>query len=73
MGVEESFILRECNKLQVSQPKAHSKLVGCKYEVNEKFMILHSEKLHDLHNLPSVIRRVKSRKLGSASSWGAED
>jgi hypothetical protein len=39
MGVEDSLILRECDKLQLSEYKAHRKIVGCKYAVNEKFMI----------------------------------
>jgi hypothetical protein len=56
MGVKESFILRDCRKLQVSGHKAPSKLVGEKYEVNEKFTTLHSEELHDLHNFPGVLR-----------------
>jgi hypothetical protein len=73
MGVEESLILRECDKLQLSEYKAHSKTVGCKYAVNEKFMILHSQRLHDLHNLLSVTKRVTAVNLGSSCSWGAED
>lgn len=34
MGVEESLILRECDKLQLSEYKAHSKIDGSKYAVN---------------------------------------
>jgi len=41
--------------------------------MNEKFMILHSQRLHDLLNLLSVIRRVIAIKLGSTCSWGAGD
>jgi len=39
MGAEEFLILRECDKLQQSEHKAHSIIVGGKYAVNEKFMI----------------------------------
>ena len=73
MGVEESLILRECDKLQLSEYKAQSKIVGCKYAVNEKFMILHGQRLHDLHNLISVISGVMAINLGSACSWGEEN
>jgi hypothetical protein len=59
--------------LQLSEYKAHRKIVGCKYAVNEKFMIWHVQRLHDLHTLLSVIRRVVAINLGSACSWSAED
>jgi len=38
MGVEDSLIMRECDKLQLSEYKTHKKIFGCKYAVNEKFI-----------------------------------
>ena len=73
ISVTESLILREWDNLQLSEYKAHSKIVGCKYAVNENFVIWNSQRLYDLQNLLSAIRGVTAVKLGSACSWGAED
>jgi hypothetical protein len=59
-----SLTLREEHRLRVLENWALRRICGLKSdEVIRDWKKLHNEKLHNLHSLPNVITKVKSKRM----------
>jgi hypothetical protein len=62
-----SLTLREEHRLRAFENSVLRRIFGSKRnEVTRGWRILHNEGLHNLYSLPSIIRMIKSRRLGWA-------
>jgi hypothetical protein len=56
--------LREEHRLRMFENRVLRRILGPKRnEVTEEWRKLHSEELHDLYSSPSIIRKIKSRRM----------
>jgi hypothetical protein len=59
-----SLTIREEHRLRVFENRALRMILGPKRdEVTGEWRKLHNEELHGLYSLPSIIRRIKSRRM----------
>jgi hypothetical protein len=72
-----SLTLREKNRLRVFENRELRRISGPKRdEVTGGWKKLHNEELHNLYSSPSIIRMVKSRRMGCVwhvHEWGEEE
>jgi hypothetical protein len=62
-----SLILREERRLRMFENRVLRRLFGPKRdEVTREWRKLHNEKLHDLYSSPTIVRVIKSRRMGWA-------
>jgi hypothetical protein len=67
-----SLALREEHKLRMFKHRALRRIFGLKRdEVMRGWRKLHNEELHDLYSSPSIIRIIKSRRMGVGRAFGA--
>jgi hypothetical protein len=60
-----SLILREEHRLRVFENRVLRRIfVPKRIEVTGEWKKLHNEELHELYSLPSIIRVIKSRRMG---------
>jgi hypothetical protein len=62
-----SLTLREEHRLKVFENRVLRRIFGPKRDkVAQGWRKLHNEKLHNLYSSPSIIRMIKSRRMGCA-------
>jgi hypothetical protein len=68
MGVKLGLLtLREEHRLGVFGNRVLRRIFGPKrFEIRGGWRKLHNEELHNLYSSPNLIRKIKSRRLGSA-------
>jgi hypothetical protein len=65
-----SLTLREEHKQRVFENRVLKRIFGPKRDgVTGGWRKLHTEELHDLYSLASIIRIIKSRRMGLAGMW----
>jgi hypothetical protein len=64
MGVKRGLTLREEHRLRVFEKRVLRRIFGPKRdEVAGEWRKLHNKELHDLYSSPSIIRKIKSRRI----------